>query len=561
MIRLALAACLLAAAPAGGADGVLDDDTRTFAARVDGDALGLVGVQYNARIAALDTVARDQLDQMFGRKTLDSLPPAVAFLEVFFLAGHYADKPVIYVREKTMRAFVRKHLDAGSAKTFDRTNRLPPAALLDEEAWHLLTRAGRADAADRQRVRGVRSLRDALPQLADRKEFRVAIDRLSARYAGFLATELLRVAPSSGDRWLTVEKAFDLAPSAATQPGSADNVAVAWAALRNAWRARDAQRVNDLVARIDRLLADRAPGVYPSRRTRSLERLYNRTNQFTLVWIGFAVALVPLILAAASGRRWARRVGMGVFALSTLVMLGGFAVRWLISGRAWYLPPIMNQFEAVVGSALLGSVVAIVLELAWRKNYFALGASLYATIALLSGLIFPEQMGAGIRAQHGILSSPVMAAHVAVIIIGHALVGITFFLSLVYLGAWTLAGAGPEASAPADLRAAGQLSTLAVIDRCNLIVAQLACWTVIVGTILGAYWGDFAWGRWWGWDPKETWALITCLVYVILLHVRFVTPKRSRGVVTAAICLVGCLAMLFNWIIVNYVLAGKHSYA
>ena len=56
-------------------------------------------------------------------------------------------------------------------------------------------------------------------------------------------------------------------------------------------------------------------------------------------------------------------------------------------------------------------------------------------------------------------------------------------------------------------------------------------------------------------------ALLTCLVYVALLHVRFVTPARFRGLVTAGICILGCLAMLFNWIIVNYVLAGKHSYA
>ncbi len=564
MTRGAVTACLLVCLPAAGAAAgeVFDDQTLAFAARVNADALSLLGVQYNARVAVLDTLARDQLDQMYGRRTIDSLPPAVAFLEVYFSAGRYVDAPVIYVREKNMRSFVAKHLDAGASAAFGRTNRLAPAALLDGEAWHLLIHTGRAGDDDRRRAEGISSLREALPRLAERKEFRVAIDRLSARYSSFLAAGVLRVAPSTDEAWLTAEEAFRLA--AATQPAGTSAAAAKWAELRDAWRARDAGKVNLLIARIGTLPALEAGWTYPSERLRRLERLYNRTNQFTLVWIGYAAALVLLIVAAASGRKWPWSVALGVFSASTLVMLAGFVVRWLISGRAWYLPPIMNQFEAVIGSALLGAIVAIVLELAWRKSYFAIAASLYATVALLSGLIFPEQMGAGIRAQHGILSSPVMAAHVAVIIVGHALIGMTFFISLAYLGVAAVVGLGSPAGAPSsppDLRRSAELAPLAVIDRCNLIVAQLACWTIVVGTILGAYWGDFAWGRWWGWDPKETWALITCLVYVALLHARFVTPRRWRGLVTALICIVGCLVMLFNWIIVNYVLAGKHSYA
>ncbi|MGB2820402.1 MAG: cytochrome c biogenesis protein CcsA, partial [Phycisphaerae bacterium] len=519
MTRRAAAICLLVCLPAAGAGAgeVFDAETLAFAARVNADDLSLLGVQYNTRIAILDTFARDQLDQMYGARTIDSLPPAVALMEVYFNAGRYVDAPVIYVREKNMRSFLARHLDAGAAAAFKRTNRLPPASLLDAEAWHLLIHMRRAGSEDMKRAEGVSSLREALPHLSERKEFRLAIDRLSARYSSFLAMGVLRIAPSTDEEWLTAEEALEISSSAATRPVGGTATAAQWAALRDAWRARDAGKVNVLIARIEGLLALEAGPNYPSRRLRGMERLYNRTNQFTFAWIGYAGTLVWLIIAVASGARWPRWLGLGVFSVSTLVMLAGFIVRWLISGRAWYLPPIMNQFEAVVGSALLGAIVAIVLELAWRKSYFALAASLYATVALLSGLIFPEQMGAGIRAQHGILSSPVMAAHVAVIIIGHALVGMTFFISLVYLGVMAFVGLDARTappSSPADLRPSPQLAPLAVIDRCNLIVAQLACWTVVVGTILGAYWGDFAWGRWWGWDPKETWALITCLVYV-----------------------------------------------
>jgi ABC-type transport system involved in cytochrome c biogenesis permease subunit len=153
-----------------------------------------------------------------------------------------------------------------------------------------------------------------------------------------------------------------------------------------------------------------------------------------------------------------------------------------------------------------------------------------------------------------------MAVHVSVIIIGHALVGMTFVISLAYLVVAMFQRAD-RPSSPADLRPAGEMSTLAIIDRSNLIVAQIAAWSVVAGTILGAYWGDFAWGRWWGWDPKETWALITAMVYVVMLHIRFLTPPRWRGLVTALICILGTAVMLFNWIVVNFLLSGKHSYA
>jgi ABC-type transport system involved in cytochrome c biogenesis permease subunit len=631
MMRRAAAAVLVMAAALGpgralGAD-VFDDAALSFARRLDAESLSLLGVQYRGRVAILETLAREQLRQMYGSETIDSQTPAFAYLEVFLNAGRYVESPLIYVREKNMRAFVAAHLDANSAKAFARTNRLPPAALLDDEGSRLLLVAGRADLGDFRRARHVTSLRGALPRLADRKEFRVPTDRLSLRYSHYLGQGVLRVVPGAPAEWLSAEEAFARA-AAETQPAE-PTVAHAWLALREAWRRRDAEAVNKLVAQLHRLLPKAAGASYPPRWLRRLERLYDRTSKSTVAWAGFAAAMVLLIVAVASRQRWARWAGLGVFALSTLLLLLGFAARWALSGRAWYLPPIMNQFEAVLGSALLGAVLALVLEAAWKRSYFALAAAFYATVSLLFGFFLPERMGASIGAQHGILASPVMTAHVAVIIVGHAFVGMTFFVSYVYLFAlaghraragwrlgvilpqalgwlicltsaaaviWTyrvspagrllpiwavVAGVAlaallihvllmaavraasldePVSSAP-DLRRTGARSAPAVIDRCNLIIAQLACWTVIVGTILGAYWGDFAWGRWWGWDPKETWALITALVYVALLHVRFVVPSRWRGLLTACICILGCVAMLVNWIVVNYLIAGKHSYA
>ena len=85
-------------------------------------------------------------------------------------------------------------------------------------------------------------------------------------------------------------------------------------------------------------------------------------------------------------------------------------------------------------------------------------------------------------------------------------------------------------------------------------------WFLGTGIIFGAVWADYSWGRPWGWDPKETFALVTWLVYLIIVHLRFVSPKY-RSDWTAWLSIVGFAVMMFNWIGVNFFLVGLHSYA
>lgn len=557
--RAILIVLAVAALPACGfAAELFDRETVDFARRIDTTALSLLRVQYNARIAILDTLAREQLNRMIADEHIDGTSPAFAWMELYLNAGRYLNEPVISVRRKNLRKCIEAHLAGPQLEQFRRTHRVRPASLLDDEAKAFLSRLGRASAEQIARIPDATPLREALSQLAGRGEHRRALDRFGARYAAFLADGVLRVVPQTHDVWVGLETA----ETPATQPADRQAKTIATLrAIRDAWRRRNAAGVNELVKQLALAQVQHLPpGAAPPDSLGRLELLYNRSYKATVLWVGFAAAMVLMIVASASARRLPRRLGLTVLAASTLVLLVGFVVRWILSGRPWHQPPITNQFEAVTGSALLGAAVGIVLELIWKKNYFALAASFYATAALLSAFFLPERMSASITPQPGILNSPIMAAHVSVIIVGHAMAGMTFVISTIYL-AVALKGLGPTPSSSPDLTGGGRNSRLAGIDRCNLIVAQLACWMVILGTMLGAYWADFAWGRWWGWDVKETWALITALVYVVILHVRFVTPPRRRGLVTAVCCIVGAGAMLFNWIVVNYLLPGLHSHA
>ena len=102
-----------------------------------------------------------------------------------------------------------------------------------------------------------------------------------------------------------------------------------------------------------------------------------------------------------------------------------------------------------------------------------------------------------------------------------------------------------------------QIEILTDINEMSLI---LGVYFISVGTFLGGVWANESWGRYWGWDPKETWALITALVYIFITHMRFVPGLKGHFSFNLA-SVVGFFSVLMTYFGVNYYLAGLHSYA
>jgi ABC-type transport system involved in cytochrome c biogenesis permease subunit len=98
-----------------------------------------------------------------------------------------------------------------------------------------------------------------------------------------------------------------------------------------------------------------------------------------------------------------------------------------------------------------------------------------------------------------------------------------------------------------------------VLDGVTMIFMELSFITLWTGIILGALWADVSWGRPWGWDPKEVFALNTWLIFLILVHVRL--KVKDKALWTAVLAVIGFGVMLFNWLAVNFVIVGLHSYA
>jgi ABC-type transport system involved in cytochrome c biogenesis permease subunit len=138
---------------------------------------------------------------------------------------------------------------------------------------------------------------------------------------------------------------------------------------------------------------------------------------------------------------------------------------------------------------------------------------------------------------------------------------------------WRLRGGGP---AYARVGGAGQAMELAaeggahasvhraaglgeVLDGVTMLLTEVSFVMLWAGIVMGAIWADHSWGRPWGWDPKEVFALNTFIIFALLIHVRW--KVRDKGLWTAVLAVVGAAVMLFNWIVINFVISGLHSYA
>ncbi|MGB9623972.1 MAG: cytochrome c biogenesis protein CcsA [Phycisphaerae bacterium] len=172
---------------------------------------------------------------------------------------------------------------------------------------------------------------------------------------------------------------------------------------------------------------------------------------------------------------------------------------------------------------------------------------------LLAVLLRPEI----VRTAGGIASATAGAAIgrglYILLLVATVLVGPAFALWLLYGTARIIFGRD-------EMTARGPRAPLAaVLDGSTMLLIQLAFVTLWVGIILGAAWADVSWGRPWGWDPKEVFALNTWLIFVGLLHIRL--NVRDKGLWTAVLAVAGFAVMMFNWVGVNYFIVGLHSYA
>ncbi|WP_299231775.1 cytochrome c biogenesis protein CcsA [uncultured Bacteroides sp.] len=280
----------------------------------------------------------------------------------------------------------------------------------------------------------------------------------------------------------------------------------------------------------------------------SLEIIYNKIRPFFYTAIinlscGLLLLLsifIKLIHNKSSLIRTGCRIFTYIIILSFIIHTSGLIIRWYISGQA----PWSNAYESMVYAAwctLGGSIIFM------KRSpiTLALGAFFSGIILLVSNMNWMDPV---ITPLVPVLQSYWLMIHVAVIMSGYGFLAIGFLLGLTNLAIMII----PRYSDIIDR----QLKEISIINEISLI---LGLCLMTAGTFLGAIWANEAWGRYWGWDPKETWALITILIYVVITHARFI-PKLNNPFALSAMSVFGFSTVLMTYLGVNYFLSGMHSY-
>jgi len=299
----------------------------------------------------------------------------------------------------------------------------------------------------------------------------------------------------------------------------------------------------------------------------------------------FGLALVLYLAAAVASFHFLAFRRRGVLTAGRVVAFAGLAAhgvsvvtRGLAAGRV----PWGNMYEyASVLGFLIVAAYLLVIERAWRTEEvrgFAIGA---AVLAMAGATLIYVPPGPLVPA----LNSYWIQIHVVLAVLASSLFILATVFTVLYLvqdrrerrsaPAAVLArepalvgatGERPEDYVPADgpeeqpaPPAARSRLPAAALDRMayRTIVFAFPVWTMAV--IAGAIWAEQAWGRYWGWDPKEVWSFVTWVVFAAYLHARATVGWRGRR--AAALALAGFVALVFNLVVVNTVIAGLHSYA
>lgn len=226
-------------------------------------------------------------------------------------------------------------------------------------------------------------------------------------------------------------------------------------------------------------------------------------------------------------------------------------LRWIESYRLGVgHAPFSNLYESLIFFAW--TIVLLYLLVEWRTKNKTLGAFVMPLAFLaMAYASYSPNVNSRIQPLIPALQSNWLITHVITCFFGYAAFGISFGLSLMYL----LKRLDNPGKNNIFLRL---IPRTALLDELNYQMVVIGFLMLTLGIITGSVWANEAWGSYWSWDPKETWSLITWLIYATVLHSRMVRGWTGKRI--ALLCFIGFSCVLFTYFGVNY-LPGLHSYA
>ncbi|NNF20150.1 MAG: cytochrome c biogenesis protein CcsA [Flavobacteriaceae bacterium] len=320
--------------------------------------------------------------------------------------------------------------------------------------------------------------------------------------------------------------------------------------LREATKTGDYSEADKLLAAFEQNQKNHGHEVLPSAEKVEAEVIYNKLDIFNRLYKYYAlvgllmfVVLIFRIFKDRSLWRVATYFFKGVILLFFAWHTGGLILRWFISGHA----PWSDAYESILYVSWATMGMGLLLG---RKSELTISASAFVTSMLL-WIAHQSWVDPSIANLQPVLDSYWLMIHVAVIVASYGPLTVGMILGVVSLLLMILTNQKNKK------RMSHALKELTIINELALTVGLIM---LTIGNFLGGQWANESWGRYWGWDPKETWALISIMIYAFVIHTRLIPGLRGRWTFNF-LSIIAFASIMMTYFGVNFYLAGLHSYA
>jgi cytochrome c-type biogenesis protein CcsB len=482
---------------------------------------GVMVQGHDGRVKPFSTLAYEVVMKISRQESLNGLSPEQAVLSMVTYPEEWQKVPMITISESKIEQLLG--ISSGKAAFAD---------FFDAKGNYKMMKEVSAAYAKQPSQRG--TFDNAIIKVDD---------RLNVTYLVFKG-ELLRLFPSSDPKNTTWE---DLTTAPSSTSGAM--MMKVFSDYLNAVQNNDIARQKSDLSLIDQFQHKLGANLIPGAAKQKLEILYNRVNIFRDLSFLYLLAGLALMIFYFRAMLTDGKMSPKLVAYAGWIFLAGFILHTLGLAIRGYIAnhmPWSDGYESMIYIAWAGMLAGLIFA---RRNPMVLGAA-----ALLSGLtLFVAQMSwlnPEITNLVPVLKSYWLAIHVAVITASYGFLGVGSIIGLLNL---ILAGLVKPANAVRVQRNIRQMSWI------NEAAMTLGLYLLTIGTFLGGIWANESWGRYWGWDPKETWALVTILVYAFISHMRLMPGYRGWFALNLA-SVAGFFSVLMTYLGVNYYLTGLHSY-
>ncbi len=490
----------------------------------------------DGRMKPFDTIAREILNKVHRKDTINGMNANQVMLSMMVNAPYWREIPIIAIHNKDLKKMIGVDENAKYAKfndffTYDQNT---------TKSTYKLTKY--AEEANRKRP-AERGTFDKDVQKVD--------ERLNILYMVFVG-EIFTMFPKIDDpnhTWYAPASAMMYFPKEEREPISRI-LQDYFTGVSDASRSGNWSVPNRALVEIKTYQEEHGSAVMPTKKRIDMEILFNKYKIFDsltpfYLLAGFALLIFVFIKMARPrlNINWMFKIVYSVNILAFLIHTAGLGLRWYISGHA----PWSNAYESMIYIAWALSLSGIVFS---RQSPIAMAlTSILAGITLFVAHL--SWMDPQITTLVPVLQSYWLTIHVSVITASYGFLGLCSLLGMFSLILFIFQGKKENKEISRNILEATRINEMAMILGLSLLT---------LGNFLGGVWANESWGRYWGWDSKETWALVSILVYAVVLHIRFV-PKLNNQYTFAVSSMFAYWAIIMTYFGVNFYLSGMHSYA